>query len=128
MAYRVLAEAVVLAHFAFIGFAALGGLAALRWPWAPWVHLPAVAWGVWIELTGGICPLTPLEIALRRAAGEAGYGSGFIAHYLLPVLYPAGLTPAVQQVLAAILVAVNVAVYALVWARRRRGRPGGPRC
>ena len=115
----VLADLVVVAHFGFILFAIFGALLALRWRRAPWLHLPALAWGAWIEVSGGVCPLTPLENDLRRAAGEEGYGASFIEHYLLPVIYPAGLTREVQWVLAGALIAVNVALYAFVIRRRR---------
>ena len=120
MLHRIAADAVLLLHLAFIVFVLLGGLLALRWRRAPWLHLPAVAWGVYIELSGGLCPLTPLENSLRRAAGEAGYDGGFIEHYLLPVIYPAGLTQEIQYVLAGIVLVVNVLAYGWVWRRRRR--------
>lgn len=123
-AYRLAADLVVLVHLAFVAFVVLGGLLALRWRWVPWVHLPVALYGTLIELVGWICPLTPLEHRLRRAAGEAGYAGGFVEHYLLPVLYPAPLTPTVQVVLGLLVVAVNLAVYALVWRRWRR--PPGP--
>lgn len=120
MLYRGLADLVVLLHFGFIVFAILGGVLALRWAWSPYVHLPAVAWGVLIELTGRVCPLTPLELSLRRAGGEAGYAGGFIEQYITPVIYPPGLTPALQLGLAAALVLLNVLIYSWVWIRRRR--------
>lgn len=116
---------VVLLHFAFILFVVLGGLLVLRWPRLAWLHLPAAAWGAAIELTGGVCPLTPLENALRRAAGEAGYGGGFIEHYLLPIIYPAALTRDIQLVLGLAVLLLNVAVYAWILRRRRRAR-GAP--
>jgi hypothetical protein len=94
----------------------------LRWRWALWLHLPALLWGAWIELSGGICPLTPLENSLRRSAGEAGYAGGFIEHYLLPILYPTALTRELQLVLAALLVSVNVVIYTWVWRRSRGER------
>jgi hypothetical protein len=72
-----------------------------------------------IELFGWICPLTPLENSLRRSAGEAGYSGGFIEHYLLPVIYPGGLTREVQLTLAAGVVAVNLVVYLFAWRRQR---------
>jgi hypothetical protein len=122
MPFGLLADLVLILHFAFIAFAVLGALAWLRWRYAPWVHLPAVAWGVGIELSGGICPLTPLENALRRAAGDPGYAGGFIERYLGALIYPAGLTPAAQWVLAAGLAAVNVALYAWTLRRRRARR------
>lgn len=117
MTLRLAADAVLVLHLAFIAFAALGGLLVVRWPRAAWLHLPAVAWGVWIELSHGICPLTPLENALRRAAGQAGYPGGFIDHYLAALIYPAGLTPRHQLAIAAVLVAVNIVLYG--WALRR---------
>ena len=127
MLARLAADLVVAIHFAFILFVVGGGLLVLRYPRLAWVHVPAAAWGAAIELVGGICPLTPLENALRRAAGEAGYHGGFIEHYLLPVIYPAGLTPAVGIVLGLGVLLVNGAIYALLWWRRRRGRAAGRR-
>ncbi|MFC5768284.1 DUF2784 domain-containing protein [Thauera sinica] len=120
---RLAADAVLLLHLAFILFVLLGGLLALRWRRAPLVHLPAAAWGIYIELSGGICPLTPLENRLRAAAGQAGYEGGFVEHYLLALIYPAGLTHEIQFVLAAVVVGVNLAVYALVLRRAAGRRP-----
>jgi hypothetical protein len=94
MFYRALADLVLVFHLAFIVFVVLGGLLTLRWRRIPLVHLPTVIWGVFIELSGGLCPLTPLENMLRRAAGTSGYSGGFIEHYLIPVIYPAGLSHA----------------------------------
>jgi hypothetical protein len=116
---RALADVVVCAHLAFIVFVVLGGLLALRWRWVPLLHLPAVAWGVYIELSGGICPLTPLENDLRRAAGAPGYAGGFVEHYVVPVVYPAALSESLQLVLAGFVVAANVVVYAFVLCRNR---------
>lgn len=121
--YGILAAFVVAAHLAFILFVMFGGLLALRWPRAPWLHLPAFVWGGWIELSGGVCPLTPLENELRRAAGAESYAVSFIEYYLLPVIYPGGLTRGVQLTLAAGLVALNVGIYGWVIARRRRTEP-----
>lgn len=119
--HRLAADLVVLVHLAFVLFVVLGGLLVLRWPRAAWVHLPVAIYGALIELIGWICPLTPLENDLRRAAGEAGYEGGFIEHYLLPILYPGGLTPTIQLVLGLLVIFVNVTVYTLAW-RRRVGR------
>ena len=121
MLYRILADAVVVLHFGFVLFVVLGGLFALRWPRAAWIHLPAAVWGAGIEFLGGICPLTPLEIRLRRLGGEAGYAGGFVEHYVLPVLYPEALDRDVQYVLGGIVIGLNVLIYALV-VRRRRAR------
>ena len=117
--YGNLATLVVLFHFTFILFVMFGGLLALRWKWAPWLHIPCFLWGSGIEVMGGICPLTPLENRLRSAAGESQYAGTFIEHYILPVMYPTGLTREVQLVLAVGLVALNVGIYAWVIRRRR---------
>ena len=119
MIARLAADGVLVLHLLFIVFVLAGGLLALRWRRAPWLHLPAAAWGVFIEASGRICPLTPLENRLRAAAGQAGYEGGFIEHYLLAVIYPAGLTRDIQFVLAALVVGVNLAIYFWVWRRRR---------
>ena len=120
MLYRLLADFVVVLHFGFVLFVVLGGLLALRWPRAAWFHLPAAIWGAGIEFLQGICPLTPLENHLRKLGGEAGYAGGFVEHYVLPVLYPSGLTRGVQLALGIFVVAFNLVVYALVWRRRAR--------
>lgn len=125
MIYGILADGVLILHLSFILFVVLGGLLALRWRWIVWLHLPCAIWGLLIEVFGWICPLTPLENSLRRQAGEAGYGGGFIENYLLPVIYPGGLTREIQLGLAALVVAINVAVYAFVWRKRRRGGAQG---
>lgn len=120
MLFRIAADLVVLIHLGFVLFVVLGGFLALQWRWMPWLHLPAAVWGALIEFAGWICPLTPWENALRRAAGEAGYAGGFVEHYLLPVLYPAGLTREIQLVLGALVIAVNLLAYALVIRRGRK--------
>ncbi len=120
MFYRLLADLVVLVHFGFVLFVVLGGLLALRWPRAAWLHLPAALWGAGIEFAAGICPLTPLENHLRRLGGEAGYAGGFVEHYLLPVLYPDGLTRTVQLALGTFVLVLNLVVYAILWRRSRR--------
>jgi hypothetical protein len=124
MLYRLLADAVVLLHSAFVLFVVFGGLLALRWPRAAWAHLPAAVWGAGIEMAGGICPLTPLENRLRRLGGEGGYAGGFVEHYVLPALYPAGLTRGVQWALAALVVGINAAVYGWIVFRNARARRG----
>jgi hypothetical protein len=117
---RLLADALVVAHLAFIAFVVAGGLLVLRRPRAGWLHLPAVAWGVYAEATATICPLTPLENRWRRLAGEAGYEGSFVEHYIVPLIYPAGLTPDGQLALAFVVVAINLVVYGTLLHRRRR--------
>ena len=116
-----LADLLVVLHLAFVLFVIFGGFLVLKQPRWAWMHLPAVAWGVCVELTGWICPLTPLENRLREQAGEAGYGSDFLTRYLLPVLYPEQLTRRVQLTLGLAVLAINLAVYGWAWQRRRSG-------
>jgi len=123
MSYRLLADLVLVVHGLFVAFVVFGGLLALWKRWIACLHLPALAWGAVVVGMGWICPLTPLEVSLRQRAGQDGYSGGFIEHYLLGLIYPAGITRETQIVLAALLVAGNAIVYAL-WIRRGR-RPGG---
>ena len=118
---RILADALILLHLGFILFVAFGGFLLLRWKWIAGLHVPAVLWAAAIEFRHGICPLTPLEQGLRRAAGEAGYSGGFIEHYLLPIIYPAGLDDRLQYILGALVIVINLAVYGWVLCRRRHG-------
>jgi hypothetical protein len=117
------ANAIVLIHVVFILFVLFVAWLVLRWKWVAWLHVPAFAWGAAIEFLGAVCPLTPLEQRLRELAGERGYTGGFVDHYIVPVMYPAGLTPAVQLWLGVFVVALNVAIYAFVLARRQRTAP-----
>lgn len=119
MLFRLAADAVLLLHLAFILFAVLGGALASRWRWAPLVHLPAAAWGLFVEITGRICPLTYLENTLRIKAGQSGYAESFIEHYLLAIIYPAGLTREIQFALAGVVIAVNIAIYGWLLVRKR---------
>ncbi|MEX2472323.1 MAG: DUF2784 domain-containing protein [Gemmatimonadota bacterium] len=126
MPYALLADLVLAGHLAFVLFVVLGGLLVVRWPRATWLHLPVAAWGVWIELSGGVCPLTPLENRLRRAAGGAGYEETFIEHYIVPLIYPPGLTHATQLLLGVALIVWSVGVYAWAihrWRQRRMSKP-----
>jgi hypothetical protein len=115
------AAAVVGLHLAIVAFVVCGAALLWRWPRLAWLHLPAVAWGTWVEWSGAICPLTPLENRLRALAGEGTYAGGFVEHTLLPVLYPAGLTRDTQLALGALVVVLNVALYGS-WLMRPRAR------
>jgi hypothetical protein len=127
MLYRLVAEAVLLLHLAFIVFVILGAALAARRRWLAFVHVPAAAWGFFIELTGRACPLTSAENYLRIKSGEAGYPESFIEHYLLAIIYPAGLTRDIQFVLAAVVVVINVAIYCWLFRRRRPSRSADAR-
>jgi hypothetical protein len=115
------ADAVLLLHVLFIAFAVLGAALLWRWPRVVWLHLPAAAWGAYVEFSGRLCPLTPLESRLRHAAGEQGLRGGFVEHYLLPLIYPEGLTRETQWLLGAVVLLVNLALYA-AWLTRKRRR------
>lgn len=121
MAYRLLADLVLGLHLLFIVFALGGGLLARRWRWLPWLHLPVLAWGAAVEFTGWICPLTPLENALRLAAGQAAYAGSFVERCLAPLIYPGELTREWQFALGGLLLAGNALIYAGVCLRHRSG-------
>ena len=121
-----LSGAVVLLHLSFVLLVVFGALLALRWPWAPYVHVPSVIWGVYIEFSGGICPLTPLENDLRTRAGLDVYSGDFVGRYLLPMLYPDGLTRKAQVALGITALGVNLALYAWLLQRLRRPPPVKP--
>jgi hypothetical protein len=122
MTDRLLADAIVALHFGFIAFVVAGGLLALlNRGWAV-PHVPAVLWASWTEFTGSVCPLTPVENALRRQAGDAGYAGGFVDHYLIPLIYPEALTSRTQIALGLGLVAINGILYGLAWRRWRKTR------
>jgi hypothetical protein len=120
MPHALAADLLVVLHLCFILFVVVGGLLVLRWPRLVWAHLPAAVWGVLIELGGWICPLTPLENLLRRSAGEAGYAGGFIEHYILPLVYPPGLTRSIQVGLGIAVLTLNALAYGLLVIRLRR--------
>ncbi len=120
MLHSLLADLVLLIHLAFILFVVFGGLLVLRWRRLAWLHLPAVGWGIWIELSGRLCPLTPLENYFRRLAGQAGYSGGFVEQYLLPVVYPEQLTRELQVGLGAGVITVNLLIYACICCRRKK--------
>lgn len=118
--YRALADLVVGVHLAFVLFVALGGFLTLRWPRGAWLHAPAFLWGALISFAGWVCPLTPLENGLRHKDGAMGYSSTFIEHYILPVLYPAELTRALQIKIGWLVLIGNFVIYAVAWRRARR--------
>ncbi len=111
MIYRLLADLVFAIHLGFIIFVILGGFLVAKWRWLIWIHVPAALWGALIEFADWPCPLTPLENALRRRAGLPGYQESFIEHYIAPVIYPSGMTPALQIVIGVLVLVVNGIIY-----------------
>ena len=120
--YKFLTDALVVFHFAFVAFVMLGGLLSLRWNRLGWLHIPCVLWVIWIETSGNLCPLTPLENELREKAGLATYQGGFVDHYIMPVLYPENLTRNTQFGIAIGLITLNVVSYSLILVLRVRRR------
>jgi hypothetical protein len=120
--FRSLADMTLVLHFAFVVFVVLGGLLALRWRRLAFIHVPIAIYGVVIEVVGFICPLTPLEVWLRRRGGQAGYEGGFVEHYITAALYPSGLTREIQWILAGAVLLINVVVYRIWWRRHRASR------
>ena len=118
MVFRLLADLTVVLHVAFVVFVILGGVLVVRWPRVAWVHLPAAAWGAWIEFAGWLCPLTPLENWLRERGGRPAYTSSFVERYIIPTLYPDSLSREVQWVLGGLVLLVNGLVYLMVLRRR----------
>ena len=117
MPYQLLANALVILHFGFVGFAVAGGLLCIKWRKVVWLHIPAVIWAIMIELTGEVCPLTPLENYFRLRAGASGYSTDFISHYLIPILYPEGLTRMVQYLLGLTVLLINMIIYGILIKR-----------
>ncbi|MGH8315720.1 MAG: DUF2784 domain-containing protein [Steroidobacterales bacterium] len=120
MPYRFAADAVLTAHLAFVLFVVCGGWLVLRRPRLAWLHIPAIAWAAFVEFSGWVCPLTPLEVALRQGAGEAGYGGDFVEHYLVALIYPEGLTRELQMLVGTAVLLLNLAIYGVLWWRHFR--------
>ena len=120
--YNLLADLVLIAHALFIVFVLLGGLLLLHWPRLAWLHLLSIIWAVFAEVASWVCPLTPLENYWRMLAGGDMYQGDFIQRYLLPLVYPAGLTPMIQLMLAGVVVVLNLVIYGVVVLARRRAR------
>ena len=120
MFYSLAADTLLIVHFLFIGFVVLGGWLVFRWRWLVFLHLPAATWGALIEFQGWLCPLTPWEQQFRQAAGEASYKTGFIEHYLAPLIYPANLDYDMQLVLGSFVIIINLIIYGLLILRSAR--------
>jgi hypothetical protein len=122
MLYSVAADSLVFLHLAFIVFVMLGGLLQLKWRWLIYLHLPAVTWGILVELRGWLCPLTPLEQHFRTLAGDNGYSGGFVEHYLMPIIYPAGLTHDLQLLFSLCVITVNLVIYTVIYIKYQHHR------
>jgi len=117
MLYQILATGSVIVHFGFVGFVIVGGVLCFKKPKIAWFHIPAVVWAITIELTGKVCPLTPLENYFRLKAGSLDYSTDFISHYLMPILYPEELTRNIQYLLGLAVFLINMIIYGLLIQR-----------
>lgn len=122
MFFRITADLILVLHLAFIAFVVLGALLVLRNHWMVYLHVPAAGWGAFIEISGRICPLTSLENSLRRSAGESGYAESFVEHYLVPIIYPSGLTRGVQFAAAGLVILINIVIYGWLYYRCSKSR------
>lgn len=120
MMYRIATDLLVILHLGFIVFVVAGGVLCIKWRKLIWIHIPAIIWGTVIELSGWICPLTPLENYFRRKSGEAAYAGDFVSQYLVPVIYPESLTREIQWLLALAVLVINGAVYTIIVKKHRR--------
>lgn len=118
----IIADFLVILHLTFIFFVVFGGILVLRWKWVGFIHLPAVVWGALIEFQGWICPLTPLEQHYRVLAGQTGYTGNFIEHYLIPIIYPSGLTRSIQIGIGIFVIAINMIIYSRYFYHLRQPR------
>jgi hypothetical protein len=115
MTYSIAATAIAVLHLLFILFVIFGAFLVLRWPKLMWVHLPAATWGVLIEFFSWWCPLTKWENHFLRLAGRAGYEGGFVSHYIMPIIYPPGLTRELEIAIGVFVLVLNAAIYMRVF-------------
>ena len=120
MITSITADLVLVVHFLFILCAIFGGLLTLHHRWVVWLHIPAMGWAAMISFAGWICPLTPLENALRRAAGEEVYSGGFINRYIVPVIYPEGYTREIAVAAGVAVLVINILIYSFVIFHQRK--------
>lgn len=120
MLYQLVADFIVLLHFAFIVFVLAGGLLVFKWRWVIWLHIPAVIWGAGIEIVGWVCPLTPLENGFRQASAGEVYTSGFLDRYIAPLIYPAGFTDEIATVTGIVVIVINLLIYSIFLIPRIR--------
>lgn len=122
MFYRLAADLILVLHLGFIVFVVFGGLLVLLRRWIGYVHIPAAVWGAFIEISGRVCPLTTWENSLLRGAGQSGYAESFVEHYLVPIIYPSGLTRGIQFAIAGFVIVANVVIYGWLLYRGKKSR------
>jgi len=122
MLAHLLANTLLLVHLLFIVFALFGGLFLFRYRWIAWLHIPAFIWAALISFAGWICPLTPWEVSLRKAAGQEGYTGGFIEQYITPVIYPDGYTREFAITAGITVIVINLLIYGIAIYRVKQQR------
>ena len=120
MLFQLAADFIIILHFIFIVFVLVGGILVLKWRWLIWLHIPAVIWGVLISFMGWICPLTPLENMLRQAGGGEVYITGFVEHYIVPLIYPSGFNHEMFGAMGIFVIVVNVIVYTIFFKNGKK--------
>ncbi len=129
-----LADTVLALHALYVLFVVGGLLLTLagwwrawgwtRRPWFRWLHLAAIGFVVLEAWFGIPCPLTVLESRLRAMAGESGYATSFVGHWLQRLIFyeaPPWIFTVGYSVFALLVVVV------FVWypPRRTLRRPAG---
>ena len=112
--YEFLATLTLIIHFLFIVFVIFGGLLVFVKKWMILIHLPALIYGIYVELSQSICPLTYLENFLLQKAKLTTYSTSFMQNYLVPIIYPVNLTKDMQINLAISLIVLNAVIYGVV--------------
>ncbi len=115
MQYRIFADLVLVTHFLYILFALFGALLVIKYRWLAWLQIPAFIWAATVNVSHTVCPLTRLEVSLRKFAGDTPYQGDFIEHYLMPVIYPGPMTQGFIIGSAVAIVLGNIAIYAWIY-------------
>ncbi len=116
--YELLAKIVLLTHLLFIFFVVIGALSYFINPKFLNLHLPALAWGLYIQFTNTICPLTYLENWLLIKGQASFYDGGFIENYIMRVVYPPGINSNIQTILGFTLIMLNIFFYSFIFFKR----------
>ena len=118
--YEFAANLTLIVHFAFIIFVVFGSLLFFVATKIFYVHIPALIWGIYIELTHSVCPLTYLENWFLQKANLTIYSEGFIQNYLVPIVYPKNLTEDLQTYSAIALIVANMIMYGLIISKSKK--------
>ena len=118
--YELAADIILIIHFLFILFVIFGALLLFVEKKIVFIHIPAIIWGSYIELTHSICPLTYLENWLLQKANLTTYSEGFIQYYLVPIVYPTNLTKDIQIYLGISLIVINIVIYAFIFGKMKK--------